>query len=320
MKTILLTNDYDDAVLHVVESEVPRGFELITLKDAGDDPGIIPRIDYILAGGRRWIGRDLLENAAQLKMIQRSGVGLDSLDLNCIKERRIPLYVNPGINAQSVAEHTVMLILATLKNLPLVNDNVHRGIWKKQSQGIKNHELHGKTVGVVGLGNIGKRVCALLRAFGAEVLYFDKTKLSQFQEKEMSICFCPLDQMFSCVDIITLHCGLTEETRNLVNEKRLSSMKDGAIVINTARGGLVNESSLARHVEMGRIAAGLDVFQKEPANLDNPLLGLEKVIATSHISGITYESFRAMMNEAMKNIALFERGDFEKISDKRVVL
>ncbi len=316
LKTIQITNTYQDDVLELVQSCVPEGFQIRTLPENSIETLIscVAEADYILASGRVKITGEVLDKAKKLKMVQRTGVGLDSLDLEAMKQRNIPLYVNQGVNAQSVAEHTILMILACLRKLTLIDRNTKNGIWKKQEQGITTYELNGKTVGIIGMGNIGQKVARLLNAFGTTVVYYDQYRQPEIVEKELKLQYQPLEAVLECADVLTLHCPLTAKTNMLLNKKAFCGMKEGVVIVNTARGGLIDESALLEALEMGKVSfAGLDVHAEEPISKNNKLTANEKVIATPHIGGITYNSFRQMMQAAMRNFEKFEKGDLEEI-------
>ena len=311
-KTILLSNRYTGYPLEIVRKTVPDGFELLMLDEVTQDDleKKIPAADYLLASGRLKISRTVLDRASRLKMIQRTGVGLDSLDLDSIKQRGIPLYVNRGINAESVAEHALLLMLAALRKLPVIDCNTKQGIWKKQEQGTQTHELKGKTVGIIGMGSIAKTLAELLVPFRVKILYFDIIRQSEDYERTHCMTFAGLDELLSESDIVTIHCALTDETRNLFNRDTFAKMKEGAVLINTARGPVVNAGDLAEALRSGRLSfAGIDVHETEPIPDDYPLKKAENVILTPHIGGVTYESFYQMMHDAMRNISMFDKGD-----------
>lgn len=320
MKTILLTNKYTGAPLDIVNGEVPEGFRIMFLPEQTQEAleKSVSDADYILAGGRLKITRAVLENAAKLKMIQRSGVGLDALDLDALKERGIPLYVNQGVNAQSVAEHTLLLILACLRRLNIIDSNTKAGVWKKQEQGVRTAELKGKTVGIIGMGSIAKTLAELLKPFCVKILYNNLFQLEPGYEAEHNMRFADTDEIFKCSDIISVNCALTDETKNLVNRESIKRMKDGAVLVNTARGGIVDPEAVAEALKSGKLSyAGLDVHAKEPIPDDYPLKGIDNVILTPHIAGVTYDSFKAMMHDAFRNIELFDRGRSEDIKPYR---
>ena len=320
MKTILFTNRYSGFPLDIVQSELPDGFEIRFLQEQSQDDLIKEAVnaDYLLAGGRLKITREVLEHAEKLQMIQRSGVGLDALDLDAIKELGIPLYVNQGVNAESVAEHTLLLILACLRRLTTIAKNTQSAIWKKQEQGVQTGELKGKTIGIVGMGNIAQTLVGMLKPFHVKILYYNLEQMPKDYETQNNMSFVSLDELLKLSDVVTLHCALTEETKNLICEKTIRMMKSGAVLINTARGEIVNPDALAEALRSGKLSyAALDVHVKEPIPEDYPLRGLDNAILTPHIAGVTSDSFRAMMHDAFRNIECFDRGELEKIESFR---
>ncbi|MBO4869794.1 MAG: 2-hydroxyacid dehydrogenase [Clostridia bacterium] len=317
MKKILLTNKYSGAPEKIVKSEVPAGFEIIFLSEQTQKALLdeAADADYILAGGRLKITGEVLERAGKLRMIQRSGVGLDALDLDAIRQRGIPLYVNQGVNAESVAEHALLLILACLRRLPTICADTKNGIWKKQEQGVKTSELRGKTVGIIGMGNAARTLVGLLRPFHVNILYSDLFRAPAEFEAENGMTYTDTDKLLSDSDIVSIHCALTEETRGLINAESIRRMKNGAILVNTARGEIVEPEALAEGLESGLLSyAALDVHAKEPIPEDYPLKDIDNVILTPHIAGVTADSFRAMMHDAFRNIECFENGELDVIA------
>ncbi|MBQ3426750.1 MAG: 2-hydroxyacid dehydrogenase [Clostridia bacterium] len=320
MKKILLTNRYKGEPLNIIKAAVPDDFELEIL-DKPDQAELIAKAgyaDYFIASGRLKINSEVLANANKLKMIQRTGVGLDSLDLEAIKAKNIPVYVNRGVNADSVAEHTMLLILASLKRLPQADNETRSGVWKKQARGVKNRELRGRTVGLIGMGNIGRRVAKMLGGFDVDIIYYDAYPAGEAAERELKLKRAGLDELLNNSDIVSLHCPLLDGTRHIINSGSIEKMKDGAVIVNTARGGLIDEAALAVALKSGKLSyAGLDVYEQEPPG-DSELFGLDNVIATPHIGGITYDSFYRMMSGAMRNIRLFDEGRLDEIEQYKI--
>lgn len=322
MRQILLTNKYSGIPLKIVQSEIPSGFTYAFLPDQSYEMLLenAGKYDYILAGGRIKITREVLENAVNLKMIQRSGVGLDSLDLEAIKEKGIPLYVNQGVNAESVAEHALLLMLACLRRLPTINSNTKNGIWNKQAQGVQTSELKGKTVGIIGMGNIALTLVSLLKPFKVNILYNNLFQMSVDYETENNMRFVEIKELLANSDIVSINCALTHETKNLINSDSINSMKDGAVLVNTARGEIVDPLAVANALNSGKLAyAGLDVHSEEPIPADYPLKEVENVILTPHIGGVTEDSFRTMMHDAFRNIELFDKGNMDEIAKYRYI-
>lgn len=322
MRKILHTSTYTGIPWDILRSVVPDGFFVETLNSPTRDCLIrqVADADYLLVSGRLAIDKDVLDVAPRLKMIQRTGVGTEMMDLKEIKRRGIPVYVNAGVNARSVAEHTLMLILACLKRLPVINAQVHNGVWRKQATGVTTHELYGKCVALVGMGNIGRLVASMLLAFGAKVVYSDIVRLPEDLEQRLDLTFFEeVERMLPIADVLSLHCPLTDSNVGMINARSLSMMKKGSIIVNTARGPLVNPDDLYDAIVSGHIrAAGLDTHSEEPIGADYKLALLENVILTPHIGGLSYESFASMMQGAINNIVSFESGDLAMIEDKRI--
>jgi D-3-phosphoglycerate dehydrogenase len=316
MKKILLTNHYSGTPLDIVKSALPADFSYSMLEEptAGCLAESISDADYLLAGGRVRIDENALQHAAKLQMIQRSGVGLDSIDLEALRRHEIPLYVNQGVNSQSVAEHALLLMLACLRRLTEIHANTVAGIWKKQEQGVRTFELHGKTVGLVGMGSIARKVAGLLKPFGVRILYFDPFRPDENTERELVVEYTDIETLLAESDVVSLHCPLTDNNHHLIDDKAISRMKRGTILVNTARGGLVDSVALHAALQDGRLSfAALDVHETEPIPADYPLKSLPNVILTPHVAGVTADSFRAMMSEAMRNIELFDKGRLAEI-------
>lgn len=320
MPKILHTYRYTGRPWEILKSVVPEGYTIKTLDEPTYDQLVkeAADADYFLVSGRLPIDKGVLDVAKNLKMIQRTGVGTEMLDKEEIKRRGIPVYVNAGVNARSVAEHALTLMLACLKRIPAIDRQVRQGIWKKQETGTSCHELYGKTVGLVGMGAIGRQAAEYLNAFGAKILYTDLYRLSTEQELKLNATYMSsLDDLLPQVDILSLHCPLTQDNVEMLNERTIGMMKPEAIIINTARGKLINETDLYNALKDGHLsAAGLDVHYDEPIVSNHPLSTLKNVILTPHIGGLSYETFRSMMKEAIENVVNFENGDLQIIDNK----
>ena len=323
MYKILHTAKYNGLPLEILQKACPNGFIVKTLDELSQEQLVKEAVDadYFLVSGRLSIDKNLLDNAPHLKMIQRTGVGTDMLDKEEIKRRGIPVYVNAGVNARSVAEHTLMLILATLKRLPQVNLQMHNGIWKKQLSGVSTNELCGKTVGIVGMGHVGRLVASLLQPFQAKVIYTDIVRQSEDIEKDLKLTYCSsFEELLPLVDVLTLHCPMVSDVLEAINARTLAMMKEGSIIINTARGKLINPNDLYEAIKSGHIrAAALDTHYEEPIKEGYKLAELDNVILTPHIGGLSYEAFEAMMIGAMENIDAFEKGHLSEIESKRIL-
>lgn len=251
----------------------------------GDAEAVIVGVDRV--------GRKVLERCPNLRVVAKHGVGVDNIDLEAAKEYGVVVANAPGTNTESVADMAFLLILSCARNLPTLLENVRKKTWGSSALGV---ELEGKTLGIVGLGRIGKGVARRALGFGMEVVYYDPIVEDEAFRK------VSLEELFSISDFISLHAPLTSETRHLVNERLLSLMKREAFLINTARGELVDEEALFRFLKEGRIAgAGLDVLSFEPP-FESPLLTLPNVLVTPHVAAHTKEANIKMGKIAALNV------------------
>ena len=329
MPKILHTYRYTGRPWEILQSVVPEGYTVKTLDEPTQEQLVkeAADADYLLVSGRLKINKEVLDSAKNLKMIQRTGVGTEMLDKEEIKSRGIPVYVNSGVNARSVAEHTITLILSCLKRVPAIDKQVRNGVWKKQETGTSCHELYGKTVALVGMGAIGRQVAKYLNCFGARVIYTDIFQQSKDVEEELNLTFYPFlqpstinHQLLAEADILSFHCPLTEDNKEMLNASTISEMKNGAIVVNTARGKLINESDLYEALTSGKLtSAGLDVHYEEPMLNDDPLGTLDNVILSPHIAGLSFETFHSMMKGAVDNIVAYDQGNKQIIDDKKIL-
>lgn len=322
-RKILHTAKYTGIPLEILNSVVPEGFVVKTLDEATYDDLVHEAVDayYLLVSGRLPIDEGVLSSAQHLKMIQRTGVGTEMLDIEAIKRHNIPVYVNAGINARSVAEHTLTLMLCCLKNIPTIDKQVRSGVWKKQQTGVSCNELFGKTVGLVGMGAIGQQVATYLKMMGAKVLYTDVIRAKQETEQLLSLNFIDsFKVLLPQVDILSFHCPLTSDNVEMLNAETIGLMKEGTMVVNTARGKLIEPMALYNALNCGKLrTAALDVHYEEPLPRDYPLLKLDNVIFTPHIGGLTYEAFQSMLSGAMANIKAYEEGCFGRIAAKKLI-
>jgi D-3-phosphoglycerate dehydrogenase / 2-oxoglutarate reductase len=231
---------------------------------------------------------DLMDRATTLRVVGRAGVGVDNIDVPAATERGIVVMNAPDGNTITTAEHTIALLIALARRVPQANSSLKSGHWDRKS--FIGVELQGKTLGVVGLGRIGRTVSARARAFGMRIVAFDPF-IAPEQARDLEIELAPLDELFASADFITIHTPLTAETRGVIGRDAFARMKQGVRIINCARGGLVDESALYDAIKSGTVAgAALDVFAQEPPPLDHPLLLLDEVIATPHLGASTAEA------------------------------
>lgn len=235
----------------------------------------------------------LMAACPNLRVVGRHGAGLDTVDLAAATRLGVAVVHAPGSNAQSVAEHTLLLILACAKRARVIDRQTRAGDWSARHQ-VENIELAGKTLGIVGVGHIGRRVAALGAALGMRVLGYDKYLTPEEVRRRGAEPVGSLEELLPRVDVLTCHTPLTPETRHMINEKTLALLRPGAIFVNTSRGPVQDEAALYRALVTGHLrAAGLDVFETEPASPSNPLFALPQVVCSSHVAGVTREAHRA---------------------------
>ncbi len=320
MPTILLTNSYETDVLEFVMALVPEGFDLISLSSSNKEELIekASEADYFIVSGRLPIDKEVIDSAKKLKMIQRTGVGIDQIDLDILRKRNIPLYVNKGVNAKSVAEHTLLLMLAVYRKLPTADSLLKDGVWEKQSFGIQTRSLFNKTVGLIGLGNIGLELVKLLQPFDVNILYHKRTQLNSEDERKYGLTFVSKNEVLENSDVISLMCSYTPKTHHILNEDNFALMKPESILVNTARGKLIDQRALIEALKYNRIlGVGLDVHYSEPLDEHHGYNSLENIVLTPHIGGITRESFSEMYKKAFQNITLFHSGSINKTHKNR---
>ena len=238
----------------------------------------------------------VMDASPRLKVIAKHGVGIDTIDSQAAAQRGIAVKAATGANADAVAEHTWALILDCAKGISKLNARTHAGHWDKAAH--KSLELRGKTLGVVGLGAIGQRVAAIGIAFGMRVLAYDP-----FAAQPAGVTLTDLAAVIAQSDVLSLNCPLTDQNRNMIDRTALAQMKSGAILVNTARGGLVDEAAVLDAVKSGKLrAVGLDTFQVEPMTAPHIFHGAADVILTPHTGGTTSDAYVSMGTAAARNI------------------
>jgi D-3-phosphoglycerate dehydrogenase len=265
---------------------------------------LLPGVDGYIAGVDA-IDRAALRNADRLKVISRYGVGLDSVDLRAAAEKGIVVTCTPGANAVSVAELAVGLLLSLARQIPEGASALREGSYPR----LGGISLEGKTVGLIGLGAIGKELTRRLRSFDCRLLAYDPAPSRSFAETN-NVELVSLDDLLSQSDFVSLHLPLLPETQGMVNRTFLAKMKMGAFLINTARGEIVEESALLEALQSGHLrGAALDVFAVEPPSRDNPLLALKQVIATPHLGSQTDSATNRMGWMALRDCLAVLRGE-----------
>ena len=292
-----------------ISSRTPAGWQhaVMAAQNEGtytdEDLEKVVDADFLVVGLEP-VNTALLGRTQRLKLIQRLGVGYNNIDLEAAAQYGVPVCNMPDFNAATVAEHTLMLILALYRRIVDSTFLMKAGKWSPATvvgKGI--FDLQGKTVGILGIGAIGRAVARRARPFDVALLYHDKERLPKQVEEDLGISFVPIENLLSHSDILTLHLPLTSETYHLIGKNELQKMKRTAVVINTARGAIIDEHALAKALETGTIGgAGLDVFSDEPLSPQHPLRRCPNILLTPHTAGQTREAMDRMTAMMLKNI------------------
>ncbi|SPM37670.1 phosphoglycerate dehydrogenase, partial [Mycobacterium rhizamassiliense] len=267
----------------------------------------VPEADALLVRSATTVDAEVLSAAPKLKIVARAGVGLDNVDVDAATERGVLVVNAPTSNIHSAAEHALALLLSAARQVPAADATLREHTWKRSK--FSGTEIFGKTVGVVGLGRIGQLVAQRIEAFGTHIVAYDPY-VSPARAAQLGIELLPLDELLARADFISVHLPKTPETAGLIDKEALAKTKPGVIIVNAARGGLVDEAALAEAVTSGHVAAaGLDVFSSEPCT-DSPLFELPQVVVTPHLGASTAEAQDRAGTDVAESVRLALAGEF----------
>jgi len=291
----------------------PDGFEVIGAYQLPDSEivGLLKDADIIFGDfsfTRRLTG-EMARAAKKVKLVQQPSVGYQNIDVDAFTAAGIPVANTAGANTASVAEHVLLAALCLLKNLIMAHGTTAAGEWRQMDIGA--FDLQGKSWGLVGMGRIGRAVAERLGPFGVSAAYYDPVRLAADEENKYGIPFRDLEELLKTSDIVSIHCPLTDETRNMIDASRIALMKPGSFIINVARGEVIDERALAAALGEKRLAgAALDVFSEEPVGAGNPLLAVKdaRMVLTPHIAGVTQESKMRIITAAIRNMVAVLNG------------
>ena len=308
-RVLLTTTSYQDTPGPHHELLQSQGWEVVCERGPLPEARMLElagEFDGFLCGDDAITRQVIDKSLPRLKVISKYGIGLDKIDVAHATAQRLPVLFTPGVNHTTVAEHTFGLLLCLTKHLVTVGAAVRGGEWKR----ITGHEVMGKTMGIIGLGRIGKEVAVRARAFGMPVIAFDPYWDGAFaKEHEVSRC-ASMDEVLSGAEIVSLHCFLSDETRGMINRAKIAEMKDGAIILNCARGEIVETADVVEALRSGKLGGyGADVLDQEPPPADHPLLSAPNCVITSHIGSRTFESVERQAMRATRNLVNFLAGD-----------
>ena len=291
---VLLLETIEDESFELLKNE--KDIQLHLAWEGMPAADILEGIDAVITRGIGQVNRALYDACPNIKVAARCGVGLDNVDVAEASKRGIKVINAPGSNASTVAEHTISLMLTIQRNLFEALSAVKNGQWASRSS-FKSDELNGKTLGILGLGNIGLKVANIAAAFGMKVIYWSPSN------KEVPYLLVDKETLFRSADIISLHLPLNEETKDIVDEEVFNKMKQGAILINTARGALVNRAALLSALDTGKLAGyGADVPFSPPPTADDALISHPKSFITAHVSSLTATTYKNMCLSTVKNV------------------
>jgi phosphoglycerate dehydrogenase-like enzyme len=293
----------------IAREMAPAGFDT-AIVSAAEAAAAAASAEYVVCYPSLKMPDAFYRAAPKLKLVQLLSAGYDDVDLEAARRAKVPLANNGGANAISVSEHTMMLMMAVSRRVIWQHNNVSAGRWRGNGPAPRMYEIYDKTLGIVGLGTIGKKVARLARAFGMRVQYYDIVRLPEHEEDALGVKFRLFGELLRTSDVVSLHVPLNDSTRHLIGEAELALLKPQAIVVNTSRGPVIDEAALTRALADGRIfGAGLDVFDEEPPPPDNPLFKLDNVLLTSHFAGPAWDNHVARFRNAFDNVQRVHRGE-----------
>ncbi len=300
------------SALEIARELAPGGFEIVTARlGTPEFAAAMAEAEYLVGLGDPAMDDAFFRAAPRLRLIQLLSAGYDRCDVAAARRAGVPICNNGGANSTAVAEHALMLMLAACRRLAWLHQNVAAGRWRgNDAAQARLYELRGRTLGIVGLGTIGKKVARLASAFGMAVQYYDIARLPEDAEDALGVRFRLLDELLRGADVVSLHVPLTAATRHMIGAAELRLMKPTAYLINTCRGPVVDEPALYEALRDGVIAgAGLDVLDREPPAADNPILGLDNVVLTPHFAGPTWDNQATRFRNAFDNCQRVARGE-----------
>ncbi len=316
---VLITEPFEKEGKEIL---INKGFEIEETGKISTEELIclIPEYDVLIVRSGTKVTKEVIEKGKNLKIIGRAGVGLDNIDVEAATLNGVIVMNAPEGNTISAAEHTIGLIFSLARNIPIANQTLKNGKWEKKK--FVGTELYGKTLGIIGLGRIGKRVAYIAKGIGMKIIGYDPY-VNEEEIRDLGITIMNFEGLLKQADIITFHLPLTKETYHMISDKEFELMKDGVMIVNCARGGIIDEEALLRYLKKGKVkGVALDVFEKEPLE-SSPLFELENVIVTPHLGASTKEAqinvacqlanqiVEAIKNKVIKNAVNFPSLDEE---------
>ncbi len=307
-RVLLTTTSFQDTPGKHHEMLAASGFDIVRERGPLSEGRMLElagQFDAYLCGDDALTRAVIQKSLPRLKVISKYGIGLDKIDLKAATDLKVPVLFTPGVNHTTVAEHTFALLLAAVRNLVPEANYTAKGEWKR----ITGTELFGKTLAIVGLGRIGREVAIRARAFGLKLVGYGHYWEDDFARENEIERLASIDDCLRRADIVSLHTKLTAETKNLINAKNIGLLRQGAVIVNCARGEIVELEALVAALKTKHLLAyAADVLDAEPPPSDHPLLGLPNVVITPHIGSRTFESVQRQASCAIENLTLFMAG------------
>ena len=307
--TVVVTEPIHAAGIELLEEE---GVEVISLPPGSDESTlqkVAPDADALITRGNIKVTRQIMASSPRLKVIGVHGIGCDHVDLVAAEELGRVVLNTPTALTETVAEMAIAMMLALTRRVVSADKAVRAGEWTRKYGDLRGTELMGKTVGIIGLGRIGAAVARRLKPFDVELIYHDIVRHTELEE-ELSMEKVELDLLLKKADIITLHTPYTPQTHHLIIEREINLMKDGAYIVNTARGRIIDQESLVEALRRGKVAgAALDVFEVEPLGPGDPLASMDNVILTPHLGASSNEAMRRMAVQVAEGVLKALRGE-----------
>ena len=299
-------------LIEEVLSYAPSHYQIVVVDRTISEEEKIKQVldaDFLLCYGQDPSDK-VLRSLKKCRLVQLLAAGYDRINLDILEELGIPCSNNGGANSWAVADHAVLLMLAVYKQLLASVISTRKDAWSLPITGENTFEMANKKIGILGLGNIGKQVAKRVQGFDATVIYHDIYRMNGDDEKKLDVSYVSLRELFKESDILTCHTPLTGSTKHIVNDQTLSMMKPSSVVINTSRGEVVDERALIRALNAGVVsAAGLDVFEREPVDKENPLLRMDNVIVTPHMAGTTWDTWARRAKFGFENMKRVNHGN-----------
>jgi phosphoglycerate dehydrogenase-like enzyme len=298
-------------IAEIARQMAPGGFELVIARsNPAELHPLLVSAEYMVCYPNVVSDDAFYHAAPRLKLFQLLSAGYDDVDIAAARRAGVPVCNNGGANAISVSEHAIMLMLGVSRRVIWQHGNVSAGRWRGNGPAPRMYEVFDKTLGIVGLGTIGKKVARLANALRMRVQYYDIVRLPEHEEDALGVRFRLLRELLRTSDIVSLHVPLNDSTRHMIGAPELALMRPEAIIVNTSRGPVIDEAALTSALADNRLfGAGLDVFDREPPPPDNPLFKLPNVLLTSHFAGPTWDNHVARFRNAFDNVQRVARGE-----------